>query len=130
MTFLSLIEKGCGSTKKNEAELKMLLDKLAMVSTFATYKFDEKNYADAPRRTYEDLRKLVTTQFPNIGHYNVAEDVTKNIGNVKRLFGDAIDDIADIAGDLFEARMVLDKQQSRRWPLAFKNILRVTVTTF
>ena len=102
--FLFLIEKGCGSAEENEAKLKLLLDKLALAQHFATCRFDKKNYADAPQSAYEDLRKLVTTQFPNYGHYNVAEDVTQKIGESIAIVGDAIDDIADIAGDLYETK--------------------------
>jgi hypothetical protein len=102
--FLSLVEKGRGSAEENEAKLKLLLDKLALAQHFAAYKFDEKDHADAPRKAHEDLRKLVTAQFPNYGHYNVSGDVTINVGEGRAIIGDAIDDIADIAGELFEAK--------------------------
>jgi hypothetical protein len=78
--FLSLIEKGCGTTEENEARLKLLLDKLALAQHSATYKFDKKDYADAPRKIDAELRKMVTVQFPNYGYYNIAEDVTTKIG--------------------------------------------------
>ena len=102
--FLLLVEKGCGSVDENEKRLKFLLDKLAFAQHFVAYKFDEKDYAEVPEKTYEELRKLVTAKFPNYGSYNIAEDVTKNIGDGKAIVGDAIDDIADIAGDLFETK--------------------------
>ncbi len=102
--FLFLIEKGCGSVEENEAKLKLLLDKLALAQHFATYKFDERDYADAPDKAYDELRKLVASRFPNYGYYNAAEDVTQKIGEGKVNVGDAIDDIADIAGDLYETQ--------------------------
>lgn len=102
--FLLLVEKGCGSSQNNEIKLKLLLDKLAMAQDFSSCKFDEKDYAEAPQKTYNDLRALVTAQFPTYGHYNVAEDVTKNVGSGRAIVGDAIDDIADITGDLLEAK--------------------------
>lgn len=102
--FLSLVEKGCGSTEANEEKLKLLLDKLALAQHFATYKFDEKDYADAPDTACDELRKLVASRFPNYGYYNVAENVTEDVGEGKTDVGDAIDDIADIAGDLYETK--------------------------
>ncbi len=102
--FLLLVEKGCGSAEENEVKLKLLLDNLALAQHFVTYKFDEKDYADAPDRAHDELRKLVTSQFPNYGYYNVAEDVTQKIGESDTNVGDAIDDLADIAGDLYETK--------------------------
>jgi len=102
--YLSLVENGCGSTEENEAKLKLLLDKLALAQHFATYEFDKKKHTEAPRRDYGELRKLVSAQFPNYGHYNLAKDVTNEIGNTEAIVGDAIDDIVDIAKDLTEVK--------------------------
>ena len=107
--FLLLIEKGCGTTGENEAKLKLLLDKLALAQHFAAYKFDETDYADDAGKDYGEMRRLVTARFPNYGMYNVAENVTKGIGEGKAIVGDAIDDIADIAGDLFETKWRWEK---------------------
>jgi hypothetical protein len=119
--FLLLVEKGCGSVEENEAKLKLLLDKLAFAQHSINYKFDEKDYADAPRKKYDELRKLVTAQFPNYGYYNVAEDVTINIGEGKVNVGDAIDDIADMAGDLFEAKWCWENNSTEDGLWHFKN---------
>jgi hypothetical protein len=119
--FLSLVEKGCGSTEENEVKLKVLLDKLALAQHFVTYKFDEKDYVEAPQRAYEDLRKLVTAQFPNYGYYNVAEDVTKKVGESRAIVGDAIDDIADIAGDLYEVKWCWENNSPEDGLWHFKN---------
>jgi hypothetical protein len=110
--FLSLVEKGCGSTEENEAKLKLLLDKLAFAQHFAAYNFDGTDYADAPSKDYGELRKLVTARFPNYGMYNVAEDVTTNVGQGKAIVGDAIDDITDIVGDLFETKWCWEKNSA------------------
>jgi hypothetical protein len=119
--FLSLIEKGCGSTEENEAKLKLLLDKLALAQYFVTYKFDKKDYADAPRKTDAELRKMVTVQFPNYGYYNVAEDVTTKIGESNAIVGDAIDDIADIAKELYETKWRWDNNSPEDSLWHFKN---------
>jgi hypothetical protein len=119
--FLSLVEKGCGSTEKNEAKLKLVLDKLALAQYFATYEFDSKDYADAPRKTDEELQKLVTTQFPNYGYYNVAENVTKDVGEGITNVGDAIDDILDIAKDLYETKWRWENNSPEDGLWFFKN---------
>jgi hypothetical protein len=100
--FLTLVENGCDSIEENEAQLKLLLDKLALAQHFSLFKFDEKNYANAPVQDHTVLRKSVESRFPNYGYYNIAEDISKNIGETKVNVGDAIDDIADIAQDLRE----------------------------
>ena len=102
--FLSLVEKGLGSSEENEAKLKLLLDKLALAQHFAIFEFDGKEYAEEPRRDYKELRTLVSARFPNYGNYNVAGDVTTKVGEAEVNVGDAIDDITDIAKDLFEAK--------------------------
>jgi hypothetical protein len=102
--YLLLVQKGCGSTQENEAKLRLLLDKLAMARHFASYKFDAKDYADTPERGGPEWRKTVTVQFPNYGFYNIPEEVTMNVGNGACIVGCAIDDIMDIAADLFEAK--------------------------
>ena len=119
--FLSLIEKGCGSAEENEAKLKLLLDKLALAQHFASYTFDGKDYADAPPVAYEDLRKLVTAQFPKYGYYNVVADVTIKIAETEVNTGDAIDDIADIAGDLFETKWCWENNSVEDGLWHFKN---------
>ena len=119
--FLLLVEKGCGSVEENETKLKLLLDKLALAQHFVTYKFDEKDYADAPDRACDELRKLVAPRFPNYGYYNIAEDVTQKIGESKAIVGDAIDDIADIAGDLYETKWCWENNSTEDGLWHFKN---------
>lgn len=119
--FLSLVEKGCGSTEENEARLKLLLDKLALAQHFADYEFDSKDYSDAPRKTNGELQKLVTAQFPNFGYYNVAENVTKDVGEGKTNVGDAIDDILDIAKDLYETKWCWENNSPEDGLWFFKN---------
>lgn len=119
--FLSLIERGCGSVEENESKLKLLLDKLAMAQHFATYQFDRNDYADAPDKESDQLRKLVTSQFPNYGYYNVAEDVTQKIGESDAIVADAIDDIADIAGDLYETKWRWENNSPEDGLWFFKN---------
>ena len=119
--FLSLVEKGHGSTKNNETNLKLLLDKLAMAQHFAAYNYDKSEYAEAPAKAYGELRKLVTARFPNFGHYNLAEDVSQKIGESSVIVGDAIDDIVDIAGELLEAKWCWERNSIEDGLWHFKN---------
>jgi len=107
--FVSLVEKGCGSVEENEAKLKLLLDKLALAQHFAACKFDETDYAEGKSEDYGERRKLAAAQFPHYGIYNVAEDVTKNVGEGKAIVGDSIDDIAGIVRDLIETKWRWEK---------------------
>lgn len=102
--FLSFIETGCGSSDENHRKLKLYVDQPALAQHFAECTFDERKYPDPPDRPYEELRKLVSARFPSYGFYNVAEDVVENLSESKTGIGDAIDDLADIARDLFKVK--------------------------
>jgi hypothetical protein len=102
--FLSLVEKGCESSDANETRLKLLLDRLAMAQHFAAYQFDEKDYPEAPKSAVGHILASVKKRFPNYGYYNSAEDLINNPGKGATIVGDAIDDITDIALDLYETK--------------------------
>ena len=123
--FLSLVEKGLGSTEENETKLKLLLDKLALAQHFAIFEFDGKEYAEEPRRDYKELRTLVSARFPNYGNYNVPGDVTKKVGEAEVNVGDAIDDITDIAKDLFEVKHCWENNSTEDGLWNFKNSFEI-----
>lgn len=123
--FLALVEKGCGSIEENETKLKLLLDKLALAQHFAAYKFDEKVYTEAPSNTEKDLPKLVATRFPKYGYYNVVADVTTKIAETEVNAGDAIDDITDIARDLFETKWRWENNSNDNGLWHFKNSFEI-----
>jgi len=106
--FLLLIDKGCDSPQQNETKLKLLLDKLALAQHFASYVFDEKDYPEAPDRVRDNVLAMVKKHFPRYSYYNVAEDVTCNVGRSGTMVGDAIDDIKDITLELFETQWCWD----------------------
>jgi hypothetical protein len=105
--YLSLVETGCDSVQQNKEKLKLLLDHLALSQHFLKFEFDEAEYGDAPRRR-DGLRKLVAARFPNYGYYNTVDDVSVKIAETGVGVGDAIDDIEDIAADLFETKWRLE----------------------
>ncbi|HNP36027.1 MAG TPA: DUF5063 domain-containing protein [Woeseiaceae bacterium] len=100
--YLNLVESTDGSTEDAESRLVPVLDRLALAQSFVSFTFDETDYPDSPDQNYDDLRKLVSKRFPNYGYYNVADPITSNIGEAGASVGDAIDDLADIARDLYD----------------------------
>ncbi|AZP10682.1 DUF5063 domain-containing protein [Undibacterium parvum] len=55
---------------------------------------------EIPENDYPAIRRAAQRAFPRWGYYNVAENVTINIGQSKVNVGDAIDDVTDIIDDL------------------------------
>ena len=102
--LLSLVESTDGSTEDAESRLVQALDRLALAQSFVSYTFDEAEYPDSPDQSYDELRKIVARRFPNYGYYNVADPVTSDIGEARTIVGDAIDDLADIARDLYDVQ--------------------------
>ena len=106
--FLSLVEKGCGSPEENESRLKFLLDKLALARHFAEFEYDDKDYPDVPNLEHKKLMILARERFPACdGDYTVTLNVTDIVRFLEKPdFGIrmAADDIADIAGDLYEVK--------------------------
>ncbi|OPZ83040.1 MAG: hypothetical protein BWY76_02470 [bacterium ADurb.Bin429] len=103
--FLDLIENGRGSVHANEAALVLLLDKLALAWHAAKSDFDDSEYPDSPPWGDQDrLRKKICHLFPNYGFYNIALNISVNIGYDKMGTGDAIDDILDITNEMYEVQ--------------------------
>ena len=100
--FLDLIERGSSSVETNEAALNLVLDKLALALHYVEYSFDDTTYPEAPRRDQSALRELIEMRFPNYRLYNTPEFTTSRIEASPMMVGDAIDDILDIANDLYE----------------------------
>ncbi len=98
--LLAHIENGPKSCEGNEERLALLLDELAWCSHFVEYEFDAGGNKEPPASNYKALREMVEERFPDLGYYNVAEQVTSNIALANCLVRDAVDDLADITGDL------------------------------
>jgi hypothetical protein len=100
--YLSLFDGRIESLEAREERLMLALDCLALAYHFADCAFDEANYPDAPERDWEHLYRTAGSLFPNYGYYNVAADISVKIGETSLNVGDAIDDLADIAKDMYE----------------------------
>ena len=99
--FLSLLEDDDLTVSQAEDRLPRLLDQLALAQAHLNYVHDAREHPAAPGMDYQQLRQRVADRFPNYGYYNTAEHVTTNIGQSGTIVGDAIDDLADIARDLY-----------------------------
>ncbi|MBO2638288.1 DUF5063 domain-containing protein [Shewanella algae] len=94
-----LVESG------EEGDLGLLLghlDKLPIIVSSAKFTFDEKEYGDAPNNDYKTIRSKVESRFPKIGYYNTVLEISENLESTKIAVGDAVDDLADILGDLVD----------------------------
>ncbi len=100
--YLSLFDGKNESHEEREKRLTLALDKLALAYHFAEYDFDEKNYPDAPSRDYQTQYQITGPLFPNYGYYNAVSDISVKIAGTSVIVGDAIDDLTDIALDMFE----------------------------
>ena len=100
--FIALIEEGAIPTEERTQRLRRSLFRLALLHHDVSYTFDERDYPDTPRKDYNAVRQLVSAGFPELGYYNVPSSVTRHIAESGVDVGDAIDDIADIAIELYE----------------------------
>lgn len=83
----------------NEKTFLSLLDKLAFQISTIEWR-DPSVGKEVPENDYRAIRKAAESAFPNWGFYNVAGEITKNIGECDVHVGDAIDDVTDIINDL------------------------------
>jgi len=98
--YLALIREGLPTRARNESELSRLLDDLAARQHDVTVAFDDGDDPDPPDWPYAERRALAQERFPGYGYYNLVSPVAEKVGEAEVVVGDAIDDIADIAGDL------------------------------
>ncbi|MEW8102315.1 MAG: DUF5063 domain-containing protein [Candidatus Thiodiazotropha endolucinida] len=81
-------------------ELMAALDKLAYSVNNVKYEFDETEYPEAPERDYQLIREKAQKRFPDLGFYNMHQEITEKVKQGEIIVGDALDDISDIVGDL------------------------------
>ena len=123
--FLGLLENGVLSVEQAEGKLPALLDHLAFAQSFVSFTFDDTDYPDAPDQNYDELQATVAKRFPNYGYYNLAEKITTDIGDSRTLVGDAIDDLADIAQDLYEVEWYWSNTSEANALFYFENDFRL-----
>lgn len=82
-------------------ELARALDELALVVHDTPEGEPVDSEAEPPGGDYDALYARLSARFPDLGHYPVADPASAP-GEQGALVGDAIDDLADIAGELEE----------------------------
>ena len=102
LEFIALIEEDGVLSDDRSTRLRRSLDRLAFVQHGVDYTFDKRDYPDTPRRDYNALRGAVVARFPELGYYNIPNSVTQQITETRIDVADAIDDITDIAIELYD----------------------------
>ena len=101
-TYFRLLEATTGSEDDALGRLADSLDRLMFLGRRAPDVGTEDDQPDPPAADCHHYRDLASKRFPSLGYYNCAGDVTHSLGETECVVGDAIDDLADIAGDLSE----------------------------
>ena len=82
------------------ADLARCLDDLAAITHRLPTGDGSGDFADPPGQDYKATYAAIAARFPALGLYAVADPLSLDDG--RAMIGDAIDDLADIAGDLQE----------------------------
>jgi multidrug efflux pump subunit AcrA (membrane-fusion protein) len=98
--FVDLIAVGRGSVEANEQALAVALDQLALAYHRCEKQFDGTPYPDPPQREHGRILALARSRFPNYGYYNTPDEVSTNLASTRIVVADAINDIAEISGDM------------------------------
>jgi hypothetical protein len=88
------------------------LDALMAAGRHAPAGHLDADAAEPERWGYEHARAIVTQRFPALGSYNIPRDVVRSIGETMILVGDAVDDLADIVGDLSEVSWCFERARA------------------
>jgi hypothetical protein len=84
-------------------EIIVILDKLAFLANTCQFEIDDRAFPDRPDRDFKKLYNKIGKRFPSLGLYDEATHASELVGSFT-LVGDAIDDLADISGDLGEVK--------------------------
>lgn len=122
--FINLIENSNLSREENETELEFLLDSLSFAQHFVTYQLEDNEYPEARRIDQEILRAKISNLFPSFSFYNRLENSINEIKKNEIIIGDAIDDILDIANELYDVLWLWDNtsQANALWYFQNNNI--------
>jgi hypothetical protein len=102
--FIAVIKNDAISTEDRMQQLRRSLDRFALAQHDVSYTFDDRDYPETPRKDYDMLRKLVSAHFPALGYYNLPSSITQHIAEADLHVADAIDDITDIAIELYDVQ--------------------------
>lgn len=111
-SYINLIEGGSVVPESNLQVLEVALDSLALSYRFATLEINKDDFSEAPSADYQYLRRLAAERFPQLGFYNMPNLITSSIAEAEVLVCDALDDVADIAVELYEVAWRWDNTSS------------------
>jgi len=95
-SFIALLQDRVLDDDEASQTLPLLLDTLASASRW--FPDSGLEYVTAPITPYDERRQLAAERFPGLGLYNTVPIAP--VGDAEPEVGDAIDDLADIYGDL------------------------------
>ena len=99
LDFIHLLEEGGGDEPANLRSLELCLDRLALACHSAHPELDCEE--DAPTEDYLRIRQLAAARFPKLSFYYEASKITDASREPEVLLEDGLDDVADIARDLY-----------------------------
>ena len=100
--YLSIFEGRIELRDGQKEKLLLALDRLALAYHFAGCDFDGADYPEAPEPDLHHLRSITAALFPDFGYYNIATDISVNVGQTTLGVGDALNDISEIAAVMLE----------------------------
>ena len=103
------------------AKLLQELDRLAHSIYLPEFKFDNTEYPEPPESDYSEIRRIIEKKFPQLGFYCTVDSDIENLGTSSVSTGDAIDDLADIVGDLIDVTWHFENtsENNALWNLEF-----------
>lgn len=120
-----------GINPKVESENKILELKRLLVEIYAHYLNSDAHQFDnftedieAPNSDYNEIRKNVESNFPDLGLYHSILNSHKIFEEVKLGAGDAIDDLTDIIKDLLEVKWYFENTNSKEAIWYFELFMR------
>ncbi|WP_298519458.1 DUF5063 domain-containing protein [uncultured Kordia sp.] len=90
-------------TTKHEHLKKLLVRMYSEFLNLNQPEADDTDYGETPDFDYEEIRKNVVSNFPELGWYGTVIEM-ENIDEKPTLIGDAVDDLADIIKDLLAVK--------------------------
>ncbi len=126
-----------GINPKVESENKILELKRLLVEIYAHYlnsdsykiKVDDETETDEeieiPNFDYKETRKIVESNFPDLGWYHSLFESHKIFEEADLATGDAIDDLTDIIKDLLEIRWRFENTNEKKALWYFELLMRI-----
>ncbi|WP_375559599.1 hypothetical protein ACE193_17945 [Bernardetia sp. OM2101] len=124
-----------GTSPKVEYEDKILELKILLVEIYAHFlnsdssqlEDDKKDddEIDPPNFDYNETRKIVESNFPDLGWYSTTLEINETWKESNLAIGDAIDDLTDIINDLLEIKWRFENTTEKKALWYFELLMRI-----